>query len=303
MTSPVVPSAARMKCGVQGPNQGKVSKLSATNAPTQMAQVDGTPFAYREVGEGRDIPLVLLHHVTAVLDDWDPAVVDGLAAELRVIMVDLRGVGLSGGATPHTFEDMADDVPAFLDALGLDQVDLLGFSLGGIVAQVVTQRHPDRVRRIVLAGTTPAGSEGPAATGAILQDAVGKAGAEGRHPKHVLFFEQHPAGQAAADAFLERLSQRIEDDRDAPMSNEAIGAQLTALANWEEDSPEGLGTVQQPALVVNGDNDAMWPTAGTIRLAELLPNAKLSVYPDSGHGALFQYHAVFVQQVLEFLRG
>ncbi|WP_351228616.1 alpha/beta hydrolase [Streptomyces sp. NPDC002133] len=276
--------------------------MSATNTPTKSVQVDGTPFPYRELGDGNGVPLVLLHHVTAVLDDWDPAVLDGLATERRVIAVDLRGVGRSGGTTPDNFEAMADDVAAFLDALGLDKVDLLGFSLGGIVAQVTTLRYPDRVRRIVLAGTTPANLEGPAGMGAVLQEAIGKAGAEGRHPKHHLFFEQHPAGQA--DAFLNRLNQRTDEDRDAPISNEAVGAQLTALAKWEQsNTSEDLAAVQQPALVVNGDNDAMWPAASTVRLAELLPNAKLSIYPDSGHGALFQYHEVFVQQVLDFLRG
>ncbi|WP_406320173.1 alpha/beta fold hydrolase [Streptomyces sp. NBC_01637] len=282
-----------------------MSAATATSAPTKTVDVAGTPFAYREVGTGEGVPLVLLHHVTAVLDDWDPAVIDGLAAERRVILVDLRGVGRSGGTTPDTFEAMADDAVAFLDALGLDAVDLLGYSLGGIVAQVVAQQYPDRVRRIILAATTPAGAQGPAATGATLQAAIQQATEQGKHPKHFLFFEPSPAGQAAADAFLARLDQRTTDDRDAPISNETIGAQLTALTAWEQDtSPTGLAALKQPTLVVNGDNDTMWPTAtGTLRLAQLLPAAKLAVYPDSGHGGIFQYHEVFVQQALDFLRN
>ncbi|MEV0936396.1 alpha/beta fold hydrolase [Streptomyces phaeochromogenes] len=277
--------------------------MNAVTAPTKTVDVAGTAFAYREVGTGQGVPLVLLHHVTAVLDDWDPAVVDGLAAERHVIMVDLRGVGRSGGTTPDNFEAMSDDTIAFLDALGLDMVDLLGYSLGGIVAQVVAQQHSGRIRRIVLAGTTPAGAPGPAATGATLQAAIQKATEQGKHPKHFLFFEPTPAGQAAADAFLARLDQRTTDDRDTPISNAAIGAQLAALSAWETDaSSAGLAAVKQPALVVNGDNDTMWPTEGTLQLAELLPDAKLAVYPNSGHGGIFQYSEMFVHQALDFLR-
>jgi pimeloyl-ACP methyl ester carboxylesterase len=199
---------------------------------------------------------------------------------------------------------MADDTVAFLDALGLGEVDLLGYSLGGIVAQVVAQQYPDRVRRMILAATAPAGAEGPAATGATLQAAVQKATEQGKHPKHFLFFEQSPAGQAAADAFLARLDERTADDRDTPISDQAVGAQLTALATWGRNtSPAGLAAVKQPVLVVNGDHDVMWPTeTGTLRLAQLLPHTKLAVYPDSGHGGIFQYHEVFVRQALDFLR-
>lgn len=277
--------------------------MSAATAPTKIVTVDGTEFAYREVGPTTGVPLVLLHHVTAVLDDWDPAVVDGLAAERHVILVDLRGVGRSGGAAPDTFEAMAADAVAFIEALGFDRVDLLGYSLGGIVAQVIVQRYPGVVRRVVLAATTPAGGQGPAATGATLQAAIQKAAEQGRHPKHFLFFESSPSGQAAADAFLARLDERRGDDRDLPISHEAIGAQLSALTAWERDaSTAGLAAVKHPVLVANGDNDTMWPTAGTIHLAELLPNAKLALYPGSGHGGIFQHHETFVRQALDLLR-
>ncbi|MEV4602109.1 alpha/beta hydrolase [Amycolatopsis sp. NPDC049253] len=278
--------------------------MSATTAPTTTVNVDGTPFAYRELGTGAGVPLVLLHHVTAVLDDWDPALIDSLAAERRVILVDLRGVGRSGGVTPDTFEAMATDTVAFLDALGLDTVDLLGYSLGGIVAQVVARQAPDRVRRIVLAATTPAGGEGPAVTGTLLQEAFQKASEQGKHPKHFLFFEPSSAGQDAANAFLARLDQRTPEDRDTPISDEAVGAQLTALAAWGQSTTDaGLAEITQPVLVVNGDHDAMWPTPGTLDLARQLPNAKLAIYPDSGHGGIFQYHDIFARQVLDFLNN
>ena len=271
-------------------------------ALTRTVEVEGTPFAYREVGPTTGVPVVFLHHFTAVLDDWDPAVVDGIAAERRVILVDLRGVGGSGGTTPDSIEAMASDAITFLAALGLSTVDLLGFSLGGMVAQVILEQRPDLVRRVILAGTAPAGDPGPATTGAILQTAVEKATAQGKHPKHFLFFSPTATSQAAADAFLARLDERTED-RDAPVSNDTIDAQLTALAKWEQGtSPAGLTTVDKPVLVVNGDDDTMLPTISSFHLAQLLPDVQLSIYPDSGHGGIFQHHDVFVAQALNFLR-
>jgi pimeloyl-ACP methyl ester carboxylesterase len=246
--------------------------------------------------------VVFLHHFTAVLDDWDPAVVDGIAAERRVILVDLRGVGASGGTTPDSVEAMASDAIAFLQALGLSTVDLLGYSLGGAIAQVMVQQRPELVRRIILAGTAPAGDQGPAATGAVLQAALEQASAQGKHPKHFLFFSPTATSQAAADAFLARLDERTAD-RDTPMTNETIGAQLTALAKWEQGtSPAGLTAVDKPVLVVNGDDDTMLPTISSFHLAQLLPDVRLSIYPDSGHGGIFQYHDLFVTQALDFLR-
>ncbi len=278
--------------------------MSSTSkqAVTKTLEVGGTSFAYREVGPPTGVPVVFLHHFTAVLDDWDPAVVDGIAAERRVILVDLRGVGGSGGTTPDSIEAMADDTVAFIEALGLSTVDLLGFSLGGMVAQVIIQQRPELIRRVILAGTAPAGDQGPAATGAILQAALDKASAQGKHPKHFLFFSPTATSQAAADAFLARLEERT-DDRDAPVSNETIGAQLTAFAKWEQgSSPAGLTNVDKPVLVVNGDDDTMLPTSSSFILAEMLPDAQLSIYPDSGHGGIFQHHDLFVAQALDFLR-
>jgi pimeloyl-ACP methyl ester carboxylesterase len=278
--------------------------VSYRDAPTTTVDVDGFPFAYRQVGADGGVPLVLLHHLTAVLDDWDPAVVDGLAAERHVIAFDNRGVGGSGGTTPDNVEAMAGDAVAFLEALGLGTVDLLGFSLGGMVAQVVAEQRPDLVRRLILAGTGPAGGKGGANGAELLQAAIQQVSAEGRHPKHFLFFSPTPTSQAAADTFLGRLDERTQQDRDTPVSNETVGAQLTALAKWEQGtSPAGLATVTQPVLVVNGDEDIMLPTINSFELAQLLPNAELSIYPDSGHGGIFQYHALFVQQALAFLRA
>lgn len=278
--------------------------MSATSkqAVTKTVDVGAVPFAYREAGPATGVPLLFLHHFTGVLDDWDPAVVDGFAAERRVILVDLRGVGGSGGTTPDSIEAMAADAVAFLEALGLHTVDLLGFSLGGAVAQVILEQRPDLVRRVILAGTAPAGDQGPAATGAVLQAALEEAGAQGKHPKHFLFFSPTATSQAGADAFLARLDERTAD-RDAPVTDETVGAQLTALAKWEQNtsSAAGLANVHKPVLVVNGDDDTMLPTISSFNLARLLPDAELSIYPDSGHGGIFQHHDLFVAQALEFL--
>jgi pimeloyl-ACP methyl ester carboxylesterase len=169
-----------------------------------------------------------------------------------------------------------------------------------MVAQVIVQQRPDLVRRVILAGTAPAGDQGPAATGAILQAALEKAAAQGKHPKHFLFFSPTATSQAAADAFLARLDERTED-RDAPVSNETTGAQITALTKWEQGtSSAGLANVDKPVLVVNGDDVTMLPTSSSLHLARMLPHGQLSIYPDSGHGGIFQHHDLFVAQTLGF---
>ncbi len=281
--------------------------MSATfqNAPTQLVDVNGTKFVFREIGKeiGRKggVPVILLHHLTAVLDDWDPRVVDGLAAKHHVIAFDNRGVGGSGGATPKTVEEMARDAAAFIGALGFSKVDLLGFSLGGFVSQAIAQQQPGLVRKIILAGTGPAGGAGIVKVGAVLQEALGKAGASNKHPKHFLFFTQTRNGQSAADDFLRRLKERTQD-LDAPIGNETVQAQIAAIHAWGQGDATALGTVQHPVLVVNGDDDVMVPTLNSFELARRLPNAELSIFPDAGHGGIFQYHATFVQQALAFLQ-
>jgi len=277
--------------------------MSATfeNATTKSVDVDGTKFVFREIGRPGGVPVLLLHHLTAVLDDWDPKVVDGLATKHHVIAFDNRGVGGSGGSTPKTVEEMARDGVAFIRALGFSKVDLLGFSLGGFIAQIIAQQQPGLVRKIILAGTGPAGGDGIANVGAVLQDAFGKAGATNKHPKHYLFFTQTSNGQAAADDFLRRLKERAKD-LDAPVSNETVQAQVAAIQAWVHGDATTLGTVQHPVLVVNGDDDVMVPSFNSFELARRLPNAQLSIFPDAGHGGIFQYHAAFVHQALAFLQ-
>ena len=275
--------------------------MTFENAATQSVDVNGTNFVYREIGKKGGIPVVFLHHLTAVLEDWDPRVVDGVAAKHHVIVFDNRGVGGSGGSTPKTVEEMARDAVAFIGALGFSKVDLLGFSLGGFISQAIAQQQPGLVRKIILAGTGPAGGEGIANVGAVLQDAFGKAGPANKHPKHFLFFTQTSNGQTAADEFLQRLKERT-NNLDAPVSNETIQAQITAIHAWGQGDATKLATVQHPVLVVNGDHDVMVPSFNSFELARRLPNAQLSIFPDAGHGAIFQHHAAFVQQALTFLQ-
>ena len=269
--------------------------------PTKTVDVDGVSFAYRELGQQGGIPLILLHHLTAVLDDWDPRIVDGLAGKHHVIAFDNRGVGASGGITPDNIADMAQDAIGFIDALGLTKVDLLGFSLGGFISQAIVEARPELVRKIILAGTGPAGGQGIANIGAVLQQSFADAGAVGKHPKNFLFFSQTAESQKAADIFLARLNDR-KDDRDTPVSNATIQAQVTAITKWGLAPAQDLGVIPHPVLVANGDNDIMVPTVNSLDLARRLPNNQLSIFPNSGHGGIFQYHDAFVAQTLAFLR-
>jgi len=271
------------------------------NATTKTVNVNGTPFVYREIGDKGGVPVVFLHHLTAVLEDWDPRTIDGLAAKHRVIIFDNRGVGGSQGTTPDNVEVMARDAEAFIEALGLSKVDLFGFSLGGFIAQVIAQTRPDLVRRIILAGTAPTGGEGISKMGDVLQDAVARAGAEKKHPKQFLFFTQTEDGQKAAGEFLQRLNARSQD-RDAPVTNETIVAQVTAITKWGLTPTTSLSDIRQPVLVVNGDADVMAPTISSVELARKLPHAELSIFPNAGHGAIFQYHGAFLDQALKFLQ-
>jgi pimeloyl-ACP methyl ester carboxylesterase len=271
-------------------------------APTPTISVGGTPFAYRELGPRTGVPLVFLHHFTAVLDDWDPRVMDGIAARRHVIAFDNRGVGASGGTVPHTIDEMAADAVAFIRALGYGPVDLLGFSLGGGVAQVITLEHPELVRRVILAGTGPAGGGGIEKINRIAASAYTKAALTLRDPRHYLFFNRNREGKRAATEYMARLKERTED-RDKRISMQARRAQLKAIRAAGLQEPHDLGKIRQPVFVANGDNDVMVASSLSADLARRIPNAKLTIYPDSGHGGVFQYHREFVPAVLEFLES
>jgi pimeloyl-ACP methyl ester carboxylesterase len=279
------------------------SQITTPNLHVEAA--DGVTYRYRRFGapDESGLPLVCLIHFRATLDNWDPELVDALAAEREVILVDLAGVGGTTGTTPNTVEEMASNVFAFLDAVKLHSYDLLGFSLGGFIAQEVALSRPWQVRRLVLAGTTPRGGQDihMYAAGHIRDTALLDAPAP--ESLLVLFFEKSTSSQAMGVEFLKRLALRTAE-RDAPSALAVRDAQLTAISAWgvrDETRLQRLASIQQPVLVANGDNDEMVPTKNTYLLAEHLPNANLSIYPDAGHGFLFQYPAEFATEVNAFL--
>jgi pimeloyl-ACP methyl ester carboxylesterase len=270
------------------------------DTPTKTIDTGGARFAYRQLGPDSGTPVIFLNHLAGVLDNWDPRVVDGIAARHRVITFDNRGVGASQGTTPRSVAAMARDAIAFIRALGYDQVDLLGFSLGGMVAQVITKDEPQLVRKLILAGTGPAGAVGiDKVTPITLLDTL-KATLTFKDPKEYLFFTRTANGKATARQFVNRLKERT-DDRDKPISVTAFRNQLKAIHTWGRQAPADLTVIQQPVLVANGDHDRMVPSTNSADLAQRLPNARLELYPDAGHGGIFQYHDEFVDQALKFL--
>jgi pimeloyl-ACP methyl ester carboxylesterase len=275
---------------------------SYRSSRTLRIEAGGHSLAYREIGPRQGVPIVFLQHLTGNLDDWDPAIVDGLAKQHHVITFDNVGVGASSGKTPSSVEEMARDAGAFIDALKLERVDLFGFSLGGFIAPLIARSRPKLVRRMVLAGASAAGGQGLVDIVGVFQGALERAGQLNKHPKRLLFFTPTARSQAAADAFLARLEARRED-RDAATTMEAIQSQLAAIVAWGRAplDAKALGTITQPTLISNGDRDVMVPTANSFTLFEALPNAQLSIFPDSGHGGVFQYHGEFLEQVLRFL--
>lgn len=272
------------------------------DTPTRTVDIGGATFAYRQLGPDSGTPVVFLNHLGAVLDNWDPRVVDGIAATRRVITFDNRGIGASQGTTPRSVAAMARDAIAFIRALGHDQVDLLGFSLGGFVAQVIAEEEPRLVRRMILAGTGPAGGEGiDKVTPITLLDSL-KATLTFKDPKEYLFFTRTPNGKATARQFVNRLKERT-DDRDKPISVTAFRNQLKAIHTWGKQQPADLTAIRHPVLVANGTHDRMVPSSNSTDLARRLPNAQLTLYPDAGHGGIFQYHEEFVVEALTFLRS
>lgn len=278
------------------------SGFSHVTAPTQYVTANGIRYAYRRLGSGTGTPLVFLPHFRGGMDHWDPAVTDGLAAGRPVILFNNAGVASSGGQTPNTVEAQADAAGGVWAALGLSLADVLGFSLGGYVAQALTLRHPGLVRRLVLAGTKPRAGDDT-----------------GRHPdvntvgtRHdvptfedfqFLFFAPSQASQAAGERFWARRHQRTIDV-DPPTSRQTMQAQIEAIVDWQQPHGEPfaeLKAITQPTLVVNGSRDIMVPTINSYLLAQHIPNAQLIVYPDSGHGSLFQYPGLFIAHVSRFL--
>ncbi|MGA5361406.1 alpha/beta fold hydrolase [Streptomyces purpurascens] len=273
---------------------------SYKSAPTRTVAAGGVTFAYRELGPRTGVPVVFLTHLAAVLDNWDPRVVEGIAAKRHVITFDNRGVGASSGSTPRTVQAMAKDAVTFIRALGLERVDLHGFSMGGMIAQVIAQTDPDLVRKLILTGTGPAGGEGIKDVTRLSHLDTVRGLLTLQDPKQFLFFTRTPQGRRAGKDFLGRLKERTQD-RDKAISLASYGAQLKAIHRWGLERPQDLSVIHQPVLVANGESDRMVPSRNSVDLARRVPNGELVLYPDAGHGGIFQFHRQFVETALEFL--
>ena len=283
------------------PAASQATGITWTNVPTQTLSAGGVDFAYRELGKRNGgTPVVFLNHLAAVLDNWDPRVVDGIAAKHHVIVFDNRGVGASTGSPANSMEQMADDAITFIKGMGFKQVDLLGFSMGGMISQEVVLKEPQLIRKMILAGTGPAGGEGISDVAGVANYDLLRGLVTGQDPKQYLFFTRTPNGIEAGKAFLARLKERSQN-RDKEIAISAYVAQLQALGAWGRKTPADLSVIKQPVLVINGDADRMVPTPNSRDLARRLPNSSLVIYPDAGHGGVFQYHADFVPKALEFL--
>ncbi|MFJ2364006.1 alpha/beta fold hydrolase [Pseudomonas sp. NPDC087697] len=276
------------------------SQTSFVNAANQSITVNGIPFAYRDIGSTTDVPLVLFNHWGAVLDNFDPEIIDGLAQTRRVIATDYRGIGGSGGTAPLTVGEMADDAIQLIRALGFETVDVLGFSLGGFVAQDIALKAPELVRRLILTGTGPAGGTGIDKVGSVAWPLMIKGLLTLRDPKFYLFFTSTPNGRRTASQYLKRLKER-KKNRDKGPTPSAFRRQLKAITSWGKQAPQNLGRLRTPTLIVNGDNDIMVPSVNSIALANRIPNAQLVIYEDAGHGSIFQHYADFVAKALAFL--
>jgi pimeloyl-ACP methyl ester carboxylesterase len=277
---------------------------SNTSAPTQLLQANGHSYAYRRFGSGSGLPLLFLQHFTGTLDNWDPAVTDPLASGREVVLFDNAGVGRSSGEVPTTVAGMAKHAGAFLEALEIKTCDVLGYSLGGMVALQMVQDRPSIFRRMILVGTAPRGGEDimhleKPSLAKRIQDPTNR----GYDVLKKIFFTSSPASQAAAEEFTRRLSQRKED-HEPPAGPSVANAQMASFREWEGFKGErfaDLKAIRHPTFVVNGVGDEMIPVFNSYRLSENLANAVLLTYPDAGHGSLFQYPESFTRQAAAFL--
>lgn len=277
---------------------------STITAPTQLLQTPKEKYAYRRFGSKSQYPLLLLQHFTGTLDNWDPAVTDPLAADHDVILFENAGVGRSSGKVPTTMAGMAEHVLTFLDTLGIKTCDILGFSLGGVIAQQMVLDNSKVFRKMILVGTAPRGGDDimhldKPALAKHLQDPKLK----GYEVLQKIFFPPTETSQAAGKEFIGRLTQR-QEDREPISGPEVAKAQIAAFREWEQYKGKrftDLKRIQQPTLVVNGVHDEMIPVSNSYYLSENLPNAVLLTYPDAGHGSLFQWHDSFTRQAKAFL--
>jgi pimeloyl-ACP methyl ester carboxylesterase len=272
-------------------------------APTQFVETNGIRFAYRRFGNAAGVPLVFNQHFTGTMDHWDPAVTDGFAKDREVILFNNAGVSSSSGEVPTRIKKMGVNAVAFIRALGLMKADVLGFSIGGFVAQEIALQAPDLVRRLILVGTGPRGGEGMATLTPEAQEIFGATYDEPDDLWLRVHFTKSEESQAAGREFLKRFRQRAEN-RDPDVNEKVAPAQIEAIGEWgasREKPFEYLKSIRQPALVVNGGKDVIIYSANSFILQQHLPNAQLILYPDANHGSQYQYPKRFVQHVSQFL--
>ena len=283
-----------------------MSTYTATTVPTQFVEANSIRFAYRRWGKRSGLPLVFNQHFTGNLDNWDPAILDGLAREREVIIFNNAGIASSSGEVPTTFAGMARNAEAFIDGLRLTRVDLLGFSIGGMIAQQITLDRPELVRRLILVGTAPRNHDAGNNQGHITLETAAIFGATYHPPENLwlkVFFTDSDQSQAAGREFLKRYLSRTEN-RDAPINDKVAPAQIAAVSQWGIHPGERfayLKNITQPTLVVNGNHDVIVYTVNSLYLVQNLPNAKLILYPDANHGSWYQYHEDFVFETNRFL--
>src|SRR6202049_851488 len=274
-------------------------------APTQFVEANGIRFAYRRFGKPDGVPLVFNQHFTGTMDHWDPAVTDGLATEREVILFNNAGVSSSSGEVPTSCEQMGTNAVSFIKALGLPKVDVLGFSIGGFVAQEITLQAPDLARRLVLVGTGPRSGEGMATLTPEAQEIFGTTYDEPDHLWLRVHFTRSEKSQAAGREFLKRFRLRAQN-RDPEVNEKVAPAQIEAISKWgapREKPFEYLKSIRQPTLVINGSHDVIIYTVNSFILQQNLPNAQLILYPDSNHGSQYQYPALFVADVTRLLEA
>lgn len=273
--------------------------LNYSDAPTQYIKVDGIEYAYRSLGKKSEIPIICLQHFTGTLDNWDPIVINGLAHERTVITIDNAGIGNSGGATPDNVQEMTSIAVKIITSLGIIKCDLLGFSLGGFIAQVMAVQKPDLLRKIILVGTAPQGTVALHSFPKLVQKAN-----QLNNPMEsylFLFATKSDVSRAKLKATLGRLMAR-KQDRDKETAMPAIQSQVKAITRWGTDSVTiNLSDIHQPVMIVQGSNDEMMNSDSSLQLFKQIPNALLFYYPNSAHGSFFQYPELFVDQANQFL--